>query len=66
MKRAAVMATVMDALEDIRAVNEKGIRTLMTANRWGGAAFHNAGWNPAAYRRRRSLPFLRAGILHRE
>ena len=43
---AAVMATVMDALDDIRAVNEKGIRTLMTANRWGGAAFHNAGWNP--------------------
>jgi len=41
-----VMATVMDALDDIRAVNEKGIRTLMTANRWGGAAFHNAGWNP--------------------
>ncbi|MCY3977263.1 MAG: iron-containing alcohol dehydrogenase [Chloroflexi bacterium] len=43
---AAVMATVMDALDDIREVNEKGIRTLMTANRWGGAAFHNAGWNP--------------------
>ncbi len=41
-----VMATVMDALDDIRAVNEKGIRTLMQANRWGGAAFHNAGWNP--------------------
>ena len=43
---SAVMATVMDALDDIRDVNEKGIRTLMTANRWGGAAFHNAGWNP--------------------
>ena len=43
---SAVMATVMDALDDIRAVNEKGIRTLMTANRWGGAAYHNAGWNP--------------------
>ena len=42
----AVMATVMDALDDIRQVNEKGIRTLMLANRWGGAAFHNAGWNP--------------------
>ena len=41
-----VMATVMDALDDIREVNEKGIRTLMLANRWGGAAFHNAGWNP--------------------
>ena len=42
----AVMGTVMDALDDIRQVNEKGIRALMTANRWGGAAFHNAGWNP--------------------
>ena len=42
----AVMATVMAALDDIREVNERGIRTLMTANRWGGAAFHNAGWNP--------------------
>ena len=42
----AVMTTVMDALDDIREVNEKGIRTLMLANRWGGSAFHNAGWNP--------------------
>ncbi len=42
----AVMATVMDALDDIREVNEKGIRALMLANRWGGAAFHNLGWNP--------------------
>ena len=42
----AVLATVMDALDDIRAVNEKGIRALMLANRWGGAAFHNLGWNP--------------------
>ena len=42
----AVMQTALDGLDDIRQVNEKGIRTLMTANRWGGAAFHNAGWNP--------------------
>ncbi len=42
----AVMATVMDALDDIREVNEKGIRALMLSNRWGGAAFHNLGWNP--------------------
>lgn len=42
----AVMGAVMDALDDIRQVNEHGIRALMTANRWGGAAFHNAGWNP--------------------
>ena len=26
-------------------VSDDGIRTLMTAHRWGGAAFHNAGWN---------------------
>ena len=36
---------VYAALDDIRAVNDVGIRTLMTAHRWGGAAFHNAGWN---------------------
>ena len=42
----AVLATVMEALDDIRAVNERGIQALMTANRWGGAAFHNLGWNP--------------------
>ena len=42
----AVMTTVMDALDDICKVNEKGIRTLMLANRWVRAAFHNAGWNP--------------------
>jgi glycerol-1-phosphate dehydrogenase [NAD(P)+] len=38
--------TVMAHLDDINAVNEEGIRTLMLANRWGGATFHNAGWNP--------------------
>jgi glycerol dehydrogenase-like iron-containing ADH family enzyme len=37
---------VLDALDDIRDVTEHGIRTLMLAHRWGGAAFHNAGWNP--------------------
>lgn len=42
----SVMQTVMAALDDIRQVNESGIRVLMTANQWGGAAFHNAGWNP--------------------
>ena len=36
---------VYDALDDIREVSDAGIRTLMTAHRWGGAAFHNAGWN---------------------
>lgn len=37
---------VLAHLDDIHAVNETGIRTLMLAHRWGGAAFHNAGWNP--------------------
>jgi glycerol dehydrogenase-like iron-containing ADH family enzyme len=38
--------SVMGALDEIRAVSEPGIRTLMEAHRWGGAAFHDAGWNP--------------------
>lgn len=38
--------SVLDHLDDIRDVNETGIRTLMLAHRWGGATFHNAGWNP--------------------
>jgi glycerol dehydrogenase-like iron-containing ADH family enzyme len=42
----AQLDSVMAHLDDIREVNEEGIRTLMMANRWGGAAFHNAGWNP--------------------
>jgi glycerol dehydrogenase-like iron-containing ADH family enzyme len=37
---------VLAHLDDIRDVNETGIRTLMGAHRWGGAAFHGAGWNP--------------------
>jgi glycerol-1-phosphate dehydrogenase [NAD(P)+] len=37
---------VLAHLDDIREVNETGIRTLMLAHRWGGAAFHGAGWNP--------------------
>jgi len=36
---------VFGSLDDIKAVTDDGIRTLMTAHRWGGAAFHNAGWN---------------------
>ncbi|MFL5756383.1 MAG: iron-containing alcohol dehydrogenase [Chloroflexota bacterium] len=36
---------VFDNLDEIRAVTDDGVRTLMTAHRWGGAAFHNAGWN---------------------
>lgn len=41
-----VLDGVMAHIDDIHAVNEAGIRALMNANRWGGAAFHNAGWNP--------------------
>ena len=41
-----VLDGVMAKLDDIASVNEEGIRTLMNAHRWGGAAFHNAGWNP--------------------
>lgn len=41
-----VLDHLLSKLDDLHAVNEEGIRTLMNANRWGGAAFHNAGWNP--------------------
>jgi glycerol dehydrogenase-like iron-containing ADH family enzyme len=41
-----VLDTVMDKLDEIHNVTPEGIRTLMNAHRWGGAAFHNAGWNP--------------------
>lgn len=37
---------VVDAADEIRAVSDAGIRALMELLRWGGAAFHNAGWNP--------------------
>jgi glycerol dehydrogenase-like iron-containing ADH family enzyme len=41
-----VLDTLMLKLDDIHAVNEDGIRALVAANRWGGATYHNAGWNP--------------------
>lgn len=41
-----VLRTVMDAAGEIHDVTDHGIRTLMNAHRWGGATFHNAGWNP--------------------
>ena len=37
---------VLARLDDIRDVTEEGIRTLALAHRWGGATFHDAGWNP--------------------
>jgi len=41
-----VLQRVMGKLEEIRDVTDEGIYTLMEGHRWGGAAFHNAGWNP--------------------
>ncbi len=42
----AVLETVIAAAEDIRDVTDRGIRIQMEANRYGGSAFHDAGWNP--------------------
>ena len=42
----AVMASVVDALDAIRAGSEDGIRALVGAHRWGGTTFHDSGWNP--------------------
>ena len=41
-----VLQRVLAQLDEIHTVTETGIRTLMEALRWGGAAYHNAGWNP--------------------
>jgi len=41
-----VLDGVLSALDAIHDVSDEGIRTLMEGHRWGGAAFHNAGWNP--------------------
>lgn len=40
------LEAVEDALDDIHDVTERGIRVLMGAHRWGGATFHDQGWNP--------------------
>jgi glycerol dehydrogenase-like iron-containing ADH family enzyme len=37
---------VIDAADEIHAVSDAGIRAMAESLRWGGAAFHNAGWNP--------------------
>ncbi len=42
----AVLDGVLAHLDHIREVDETGIRVLMEANRYGGATYHNAGWNP--------------------
>ncbi|HEU4319600.1 MAG TPA: iron-containing alcohol dehydrogenase [Acidimicrobiia bacterium] len=40
------LESVLDDLDEIRDVTDRGIRTLMSAHRWGGATFHDSGWNP--------------------
>ena len=39
------LEAVLADLDEIREVTDRGIQTLMLAHRWGGAAFHDAGWN---------------------
>jgi len=43
---ATVMASVVDALDEIREGSEAGVRALVLAHRWGGTTFHDSGWNP--------------------
>jgi glycerol dehydrogenase-like iron-containing ADH family enzyme len=42
----ARLRAVLHHLDDIREVNEDGIRVLAEALRWGGSTFHDSGWNP--------------------
>jgi len=42
----AVYDKIVNNLDEIYSLSEKGIRILTEGLRWGGAAFHNAGWNP--------------------
>ena len=42
----SVLNYLLEGMNDIREVNERGIKRLMDCNRWGGPAFHNNGWNP--------------------
>ncbi|MCP4384630.1 MAG: iron-containing alcohol dehydrogenase [Hyphomicrobiales bacterium] len=36
----------LDAMDDIRALNDRGVAVMVDALRWGGASYHAAGWNP--------------------
>jgi glycerol dehydrogenase-like iron-containing ADH family enzyme len=40
-----VLERVLESLDEIRMVSETGLHVLAEALRWGGAAYHNAGWN---------------------
>ena len=42
----AVMMSCYEAADEIRETTEHGIRVLVEALRWGGAAYANNGWNP--------------------
>tara|TARA_B100001540_G_scaffold45155_1_gene40183 strand:+ start:4685 stop:5752 length:1068 start_codon:yes stop_codon:yes gene_type:complete len=42
----SVLDYMLEGIDDIKEVNDKGIIRLMNANSWGGPAFHNFGWNP--------------------
>ena len=42
----SVLDYMLEGIDDIKEVNDSGIKRLMNANAWGGAAFHNFGWNP--------------------
>jgi glycerol dehydrogenase-like iron-containing ADH family enzyme len=44
-KAEQVLDSVLAKLTEIRDVTDEGICTLVEALRWGGAAYHNAGWN---------------------
>jgi glycerol dehydrogenase-like iron-containing ADH family enzyme len=37
---------VLDQLDEIHKVSDQGVYTLMSAHRFGGATFHDSGWNP--------------------
>ena len=42
----SVLDYMLEGIDDIKEVNDEGIKRLMNANSWGGPAFHNFGWNP--------------------
>jgi glycerol dehydrogenase-like iron-containing ADH family enzyme len=45
LEARGVLDSVLDALDEIRTLTDTGVRVLAEALRWGGAAYHNAGWN---------------------
>ena len=41
-----ILQSVVDNIDDIKAVSDKGIKALMGAHADGGPIFHSYGWNP--------------------